>query len=246
MNAFVVALYGLLLSVTPLTDGQSVRLETAMDGRDHQEEAFVALLDNVRSWDIDAIPGDSPVIVQPDFETMLVNPDQWRGALCRIEGVIQQRNQLDRPFEGVHEWFVRTEDGRPILLFITALDEATADRVRDGRGVVVYARFYKRIDAVARDGEEHRYPAFVGRGPALTGGVVDTGGLGMLVAVVLPIAGLLVVFLLVWMWSRRRSTRRLAVAAHREAGIEVDDGGPLPDDPCEALGELKRRAEDRD
>jgi hypothetical protein len=247
MNAFVVALFELMLAVAPLSDDERVRLETAIDGRDHREEAFVALLENVRSWNAEAIPGDTPVIVEPNVEAMLVSPDRWRGELCRIDGVIQQRHTLDRPFEGVREWFLRLDDGRPILLFISGLDEPEASRFRDGRRVIAYARFYKRIDAMARDGKQHAYPAFVGRRPVLARAAVGAGGHGILAAIAMPVAGLLVVFLLVWTWSRRRSGRqRVPIATPGESGTEVDDNVPLPDDPCEALGELKRRAEDHD
>jgi hypothetical protein len=237
----------MVLSVASLTDDQRVRLETAIDGRDHQEEAFVALLENVRSWRPDAIPGDTPLILQPDFEAMLADPEQWRGTLCRIEGIIQQQHELERPYERTVEWFVRTDAGRPVQVFIAESDDVDIQRFGDGRRVVVYARFYKRIDAVARDGATHAYPVFVGRKPSLARGVTPAGGYGLLVTIAVPIAGLLVVFVLVWAWSRRRSARPPGRHATRAgAMIEVDDGGPLPDDPCEALGELKRRAEDRD
>ena len=79
-------LLALLLSVPPLTDEQRVRLETAYDGRDHQEEAFVALLDNVRS-----VGDDDLVRLRPDPDRLVAEPEAFRGDLCRLVGRIEQK-----------------------------------------------------------------------------------------------------------------------------------------------------------
>jgi hypothetical protein len=248
MNPLLIAALILIPMVPPLTEGQRVRLDTAIDGRDHQEEAFVALLEHIRSWDPGVVPGDAPVIVQPDLEAMIAAPEAFRGALCRVEGVIQQQRRLDRPYEGVAEWFVRDDSGRPLLVFVADLGSATAARFGDGRRAVLHGRFYKRIDALARDGERRAYAAFVAQRPAEV--IASPGGsnVGAVVGIGLAVSGLFIVFLAVWVWSRRRGpARRSMIGVGAVASLlEVDDSASLPDDPTEALAELKRRAEESD
>ena len=70
------------------------------------------------------------------------------------------------------------------------------------------------------------------------------GGLGHLWVVVVPVAVMLVVFLALLVYARRGGRPARAVARL----VPPVPGGepPLPDDPVEALGELRRRAGARD
>ena len=81
-----------IASISPLTDQQRTALDTAFDGRDHQEAAFTALVENVRSW-TDGL-GDAAIRLDPDYQAILENPDQYRGELCKVTGKLQQHNPL--------------------------------------------------------------------------------------------------------------------------------------------------------
>lgn len=239
----------LLLSFTatasalpPLTEGQHLRLETAHDGRDHREEAFYALVENVREWTGDI--GDVPVRLQPNIEALLESPPAYRGDLFRLEGRIHQRTTLDTDAGPVTEWFVRMEDGRPIVVYVAEPGDAAA--FRDGDQITIIARFYKRLRFTARDGEERDYVAFVGSHPQRIGiAAAPANDVGL---VLIPLLILLVLFLVLMAWVRRG---KAASRQHRprpwteEELAELDAAGPLPDDPAEALEELKRRAESR-
>jgi len=246
MNAAGLLVSLLLTAIPPLTEDQYIRLSTAYDGRDHREEAFAALLENAEAWSEGV--GDAPVRLSGDIYAMIAAPDEYRGELYRIVGAIQQRTRLDGPWEGVWEWFVRDDSGRPLIVYVTGLMPEDDVHFRDGRRVLIYARYYKRVDAVARDGQLRSYAAFVGAhpSPASTAASGASSFSIVLALAVLLLVGLIVVLVLVFVVARRQRSRRPARRALPGAegdAMAVDDGGPLPDDPAEALAELKRRAE---
>jgi hypothetical protein len=246
MNAAGLLVSLLLTAIAPLTEDQRVRISTAYDGRDHREEAFAALLENAAAWSEGV--GDAPVRLSTDIEAMIADPDEYRGELYRIVGALQQRTRLDRPWQGVWEWFVRDDSGRPVIVYVTGLMPEDEAHFRDGRRVLIYARYYKRIDAVARDGQLRSYAAFVGAHPSpASGAASDASAFSVVLALAaLVLVGLVVVLVLVFVAARRQRSRRPARRALPGAEAEataVDDGGPLPDDPAEALAELRRRAE---
>ncbi len=226
-----------LAAIEPLTEDQRVRLATAFDGRDHQEAAFVALVENVRLWTPGV--GDAPIRLQPDLTAMLADPEAYRGSLCQIAGRVQQQTPLSALYEGVTEWFVRDESGRAILVYVVGREGDSI--ISDGQAVVLHARFYKRVDAIARDGVSRSYPAFVGALPRRP--VAAEAALGGVLVVVIPVAVLLVIFLLLMLYVRRnRAERRLRLPMIGERP-EVDESPALPDDPVDALNEMRRRAE---
>ncbi|MHC4947022.1 MAG: hypothetical protein ACYTG1_01995 [Planctomycetota bacterium] len=222
-----------LAAVPALTAEQQARLATARDGRDHREEAFAALLENVEGWTGD--PGDAPVRLRPDPDRMTGDPARYRGDLCRLAGVLQQRTRLDPPFEHVHEWFIRDDEGRPILVYV--LEPGDAPTFAPGARVRLLARFYKRAEEEARDGRRHVYAAFVGAAPTRA---APAGELRGLVYVAVPVVIMFAVFLLLLLggWRRRSAGRARSVPPE----APVDDPRPLPDDPAAALTELRRRA----
>jgi len=234
----------LLLALPPLTDSQRVRLETAYDGRDHQEEAFAALLENARSFPQDVVAG-AGALPAPDVAALLEAPDARRGEAALIIGRLEQRSPLARPFAGVSEWFVRDERGQPLLVYV--VDDASVD-VEPGRRVEIVARFYKRVDAVGRDGRDRSYAAFVGAHPRVVR-IVSAGDGGALAALAALLAGMALVLVVVSAFARRQR-RRPPADARRSAGargsgdpgVGVDEAGGLPDDPAEALDALRWRA----
>ncbi len=222
-------------AIPPLTDSERARLDGAVDGRDQRGEAFAALVENVGRW----TPGaeEASVRLEPDFERLLAEPAAHRGQLFRIAGRIELQTPLAYPYEDVSEWVVRDRRGRLALVFVCGLDPGHGFQP-DGP-VVILARFYKRVDTVARDGRLHRYPAFVGASPEPGPG---GEGWGRLWTVTVPGAVMLVVFLLLLLYARRGQGPMRGRAG--AAGPWTDQGDEhLPDDPAEALAELRRRAE---
>jgi hypothetical protein len=224
-------------AIPPLTDAERSRLGTAVDGRDARDEAFAALVENVGRWPPGV--GDDPQ-PDPDLERILAEPDTYRGRPYRVAGIIQQQTPLAYPYDDISEWVVRDGAGRPIIVFVCGHAGEPPNRgFREGRPVVIPVLFYKRVDAVALDGRLHRYPAFVGAYPR--SGAAGAGW-GRLWAVTVPVAVMLVVFLLLLLYARRGQGPMRARAAAAGPWTERGDEH-LPEDPAEALAELRRRAE---
>jgi hypothetical protein len=220
-------------AVPPLTDSDRARLAVVLDGGDFHDDAFAALIEHVGLWGPGL--GDTPVRLEVDPDQLLADPAANRGKLFQLAGTLEQPAWLPPPDDAIAEWFVRDAAGRPMLVYVCGL--TLDDSFHDGQAVTLPARFYKRIDARARDGRIHGYAAFVGAYPRpVSGG----GGLGHLWKVVVPVAVMLVVFLVLLVYARRgdRPARRVSRLVLPVPGGEP----PLPDDPVEALGELRRRA----
>ena len=136
-----------------------------------------------------------------------------------ITGSLQQ--QTPSPEQPrISEWFVRVESGRPILLYVYGSDVGSGvgapgpdsgDDFEDGQTITIPARFYKRVEAVARDGRVHEYAAFVGAFPRLV--ATDTrdnprddrwAGMWLVAA---PIMIMMGVFILLLIYARRGGRR---------------------------------------
>jgi hypothetical protein len=249
MSAPVAVLLVLLTSMPPLTDGQRTRLDTAYDGRDHREEAFSALLENARLYASGAPdPGDALVRMRPDLAAMVARPDDFRGDVCRVAGTIQQTAVVETPSGAAREWFLRDAAGVPLVVYVVGLGDEAAAGFPDGTAVEMFARFYKRIDAVARDGATRRYAAFVGAHPRRAAGAAEatssvSGALAL--GAVLMIGLVVVVALLLALARRQRAPRpRRRLVDPDASEPPLDDDPSLPDDPAEALAVLRRRAEE--
>jgi len=238
-------LCAIALVVPPLTDEQRTLLHSADDDRTHEEVAFDAMIEHVRSW-ADAEPGSEPIRLRADFAAILADPDAFRGDLFQLDGVIQQRSRLDRPHHQVVEWFLRDEAGTPFILYLH--DSGLGETHDDGERIIVLARFYKRLDAVARDGLRRSYPAFVGANPKLASSFPappPAPAAAPVKTIVLALGALLGGFIILLLLARRRrdrAPRRAWPSAEHDAG-ELDGSAPLPDDPAAALAELRRRAD---
>jgi hypothetical protein len=229
-----VILFLVLGAVQPLSDGDRARLAGAAEGGDHREDAFAALVANAGQWTPGT--GETPVRLHVDPVALLADPAANRGALVLVAGRLEQQGWLDPPDEATAEWFVRDDAGRPMLVYVCGLP--TDHPFREGQRLTLPARFYKRVDDRARDGQVRGYAAFVGAHPQVTARGAATGQLWI---VIVPVAIMLVVFL------------ALLIYAHRggrppRTGVRLDapptgGGAPLPHDPAEALAELRRRAE---
>ncbi len=233
-----IAILFLVLGAVPgLTDDDRARLAAAADGGDQRGDAFAALVGHVGRWSPGL--GDTPVRLDLDPQHVLADPAANRGELFQLAGTLEQPAWLPPPDDAIAEWFVRDAAGRPMIVYVCGLSPDHS--FRDGQLVTLPARFYKRVDARARDGRVHGYAAFVGAYPRhVPGG----GGLGHLWKVAVPVAVMLIVFLALLAYARRggRPARRVT----RYVGSLPGGEPPLPDDPVEALGELRRRAGARD
>jgi hypothetical protein len=245
--------FALLLSpAPPLTDDQQRELAAARDDADYQEQAFYALVQSVRAWPTDALSDDEAIRLAPDFAAMLKNPAAYRGDLCRVTGELLQHTSLAPPYEDVVEWFVRDErGGMPVIVYV--VQPETDQTFHERQHVQIDGRFYKRMRFAARDGKVREYPAFVGRFPvvlpAVAAPTVGHRGLDLLAVLAGPVVLLVMVLLGVRAWaSRKRRVNAERLREGRAMWIDaadddvVDDAAGLPDDPANALTELRRRA----
>ncbi|HRP61908.1 MAG TPA: hypothetical protein PK400_01295 [Phycisphaerales bacterium] len=236
---FCVFACSVMLGADGLTDDRRERLATAHDGSDFREEAFFALVEHFREWD-GALPTDPMrFYFQPD--AMTADPDSFRGELCLVLGRLEQRTALPAPYDVGEEWFIRDRSGQPVIVYVVGVDGA---RFTEGQKLRIVSRFYKRVDAQARDGAIRQYAAFVGARPQR---IHYEDSRAPVELVVFPVGVLFGGFVLLWLYVRRQ--RRGVSARRRVAGIGydsssmTDSGGPLPENPAEALAELKRRAD---
>lgn len=244
--ATAILLFGLseqcTAQIPSLSSQEQLAVDIAVDERGWNDAAFAALVANARSWREPI--GDVLARNEPDYEAMLAEPGNFRGELCLLRGVIQQQHRLEAPYADVEEWFIRDDEGLPIQVLVVHPEVAnSAISFQDGAQVELFARFYKRTKELqARDGQEHRYAAFVG---ALPRAAMPTALTSIGFPKWLPIVfvALLVVFgvLMARVRKLRRQTGRGAKRALHEEIDEVE-AMPLPENPADALAELRRRA----
>jgi len=235
-------------AVGALSPVQQEQLATARDGSDYREAAFDALVEHFRGF----TPGEQrgEIRLNPNWQRLVDDPSISRGELFRVSGVIQQQLVLDPPHGDVTEWFVRDDRGTPVIVYVVGLD--LKQKFHDGQRILIDARFYKRMDWLARDGQLHRYAALVGAGPehqmALGSRTPPSQDPWRFVT---PIAGLVGALSLMFFFIRIMVKQRKPASSLRPHsgkpferladGVDGDD--PLPDDPAAALTELKRRAD---
>jgi hypothetical protein len=238
----------MLGAVGALSPARQGRLATARDGADHREPAFDALVEHFRG----VTPGDLPgeIRLNPDWQRLIDDPASSRGEVFRVSGVIQQQVVLDPPHGDVTEWFVRDDRGTPVIVYVVGLD--LKQKFHDGQRILIDARFYKRMDWLARDGQLHRYAALVGARPqhqmTLSSRTPPSQDPWRFVTPIASLVGVLsVMFFLIRIMVKRRkpasSLRSHSGKSFERLAAGVDGDEPLPDDPAAALAELKRRAD---
>ena len=231
-----------MFAVPPLSDELITALETAVDDRDHQEEAFALLLDHVGTWSAGEGVGTTQIRLNPDYAALMNDPSAYRGDLYRLRGILQQHARLDSPFEGTWEWFIRDQKKQPMAVYLP--DSIDLVRFTDGQRIEIFARFYKRIEVIARDGKKHQYPAFVGNYPRITTGKRGSEWGSFLPVIVFFVAFLGGVFLILFLYTRqyrRNQFTDLEAHYHPESPV-LDESTDLPDDSAQAMAVLHRRA----
>ena len=206
-------------------------LEQVQDDTDVPDAAFVELVDYVQS-----MSHDGAVRVEIDHAAALAEPGRYRGLSITISGRLEQHRSLGRPFHSVQEWFIRDEAGAPWAVYVIGCDPAV---VRDGRHVTLTGVLYKRFQLRDRSGDVRSYPAMVAMNPIWTAGPVPAaqGGRDIWMLLGLLGIGLIVVLVLGRRLKRHSSIRPVIVVPDDDEPME------LPDEPAEALRELKRRGD---
>ncbi|MEE2682225.1 MAG: hypothetical protein VX641_07640 [Planctomycetota bacterium] len=227
-------LLGLLASVAlalpPLDATSRAILTTAVDDRDHQEAAFSVLVEELLRRAGEPAGSTGSLLPAETWAILVESPDDHRGIPLVLEGRVEQRTELARPWDTMCELFVRLPDERVVAVFVPASDEGSpGDRAR------FEGRFYKRLSAVARDGMLRRYPAVVARRvPAAS---------RQPMAYALP--ALLLGLGFCWIVLRRLAgasrTRRRMPAGPRVVGGSSPNDPELPDEPARALDVLRSR-----
>jgi len=233
----------------PLPESAIEALSQVVDDQDAPDAGFIALLNHVRSWPPGA--GSVGLRLVVEHEALVEHPGNYRGELLVIEGRLEQASTLARPLDSVQEWFVRPPDGHPVMVYVPLQGMPP---VQPGDEVVLEGYFYKRLQIEDRQGVSRAYPVFIGGQPrvvavemravetALRNAEAYTTTMVLLVSSVLVLLVVVVGLLLVTRRLKRRT---------RPAGIfgAVDPDPPapsLPDDPADAMAELKRHSiEDR-
>ena len=226
---------GVLADMPPLAPGELAALAAVRDDGDVPDAAFGVLADHVKRQDVNG--SDEPIRLRVVIANLLSSPAATRGELYRVEGQFLERRVMPAPYADIEEWFLRLPSGEPIAVYLPS-DHAT-DMVADGRPVSIDARFYKVLEAVARDGQVHRYPAFFGASPRMLADNQAAALERMDILMLLGFLALLVMVALVVMAFARRQGR----PRPRPGPAPVEDRGDMPDDPAAALRELRSRGE---
>ena len=150
---------------------------------------------------------------------------------------------MPAPYDAVSEWFLRDDAGQPMIIYVSGFPVDSGTGFADGVRVQLIARFYKRVDFIARDGIQRSYAAFVGAKPKRPG-LIAGDPLSGFWTVVIPVAFLAIIFIILFAYVRYQKKRRHRHMAPLTNETEVDEAGTLSDDPAQALSELRQRADD--
>jgi hypothetical protein len=227
--------------IPDLTRTQRWVLESADDDADFREPAFHELVEHVQTWtdaESEDFPGDIAVRYGPDIASMLDDPDGSRGDVVYLAGTLIQQHRYDPPYDTTVEWFLRLDDDTPVMVYVVGVQQVDW---REGQRIEIFARFFKRISATARDGETRAYAAFVGAFPRVRAGAhADVWRAIIILGVV--VGALLVLLLVTRRWSRRAAATRQPGRRLLADDLDASEDEPsLPDDPADALAEMKRR-----
>ena len=244
----LLALLSVLAPPPPLPDAVVDALLQVEDDRDAPDAGMLALLEHVQAWPDKA--GSLAGRLHVEHDELVASPAAHRGVLMVVEGRLEQVEQLARPLEMVQEWFVRSPEGRPVMVYVPMQGMLA----RPGDEVVLACYFYKRLQLEDRQGVARVYPVFIGGQPrvvameeqAVDAALRDAEAYTTTMVSLISAIVLVLFVVLGLLWLNRRSKRRTP-----HAGIfgDVDPEPPvppLPDDPADAMAELKRRsAEDQ-
>ncbi len=242
--------------IPDLTAEQTIELNSTIDGRDHQDAGFYALIENARQWGSEL--GDAPVRLHPDIAAIAADPAAYRGELCRVAGRLEQVSPLDPPADDFVGLFIRPapevgasadEVPRALLAFVPASRLVGSP----GDEVEVIARLYKLARYESREGTSIDYPAFVGafitvQSDSRSSGIANGDNF---LAIIAGVLGLMLIVFAVLM-IRVRALRKRDRAARSRGPVHVrrsereplDEPTELPADPAEAMAVLRDKSRD--
>ena len=221
------------IGIPPMAENVKIRMETAVDGRESQGEAFEALLQDVRQW---SKPFGTNGI-EMNRDSLFDTPAHYRGALVRWNGTFELTRETS-PWVDVQEWFVRGSDGEVYIIYVAGKCKAVK-----GEQVSGIARFYKTVSLEGRDKQIRTYPTFVTSALAVT--TTSTS----MATPVLYFVLLFAVSLFVYILSRFLRPKK---HKHRSVRIQTDDvvnamenyASDLPDNASQALAQMYEQVED--
>ncbi|MCA9286592.1 MAG: hypothetical protein KDA22_15310 [Phycisphaerales bacterium] len=208
-----------------------------VDRLDPGDPDVAALIDQVVA---DALAAPTPPPATP-LDAAEVPRLAW-GDERSITGRLEQATTVASgpPGRELTEWFLRPASGVPVLVLVVGGEAAN---FAEGTEVGLSVRAAGFVEAMARNGEMRRFPAFVGARPVRpTSGAPAWGLVAVLIPTVVVLLGLfLVVAARAGRARRGPLQRRLCAASDEPEAAEL----PLPADPAEALAALRERADER-
>ena len=225
-------------ATVPRLDAQeTLALEQVQDGPDVQGAVFELMARHVLNANQSDGSSDEPVRIRMQVSSILDSPADVRGDLYRIQGRLLESRQMPQPHQEIEEWMMRLVSGEPVVVYLPA--SQASNFIGDGRVVSIEARFFRIIEARSRDGVARRYPTFFGAHPVSVGRADVMVWEQMDILMLLGFMILLVVVGLVVMVMARRQGRRHPAFKPRVS----ENRSPFPDDPVDALKELRSRSE---
>lgn len=237
-------LLGLILTIPPLPESARTILEIVQDDEPvfRADAGLDALLQNL-NWSEVATHRLEPF----DLRAIGDSPATYRGEPGVVSGRVLSQELLTLAGHDLVRWTVRPKEGPT---FVVLLRPEQAARIPDASkrpSLEIPARFYKRYLRSRFEGDTNPVPflLFVGTNPALTASQDLINDAGSIARSAVAIAVGVTTGLLIWILlrSRSRTRRSPARALQDDSGAGWNDAN-LPEEPADALAELRQRAED--
>ena len=235
LRATVILLFCALTGsgISPITEIVQIRLQGTADGSDLRGEGFAALTEHVLTWS-----GETSSLQTPEFGALLATPEEFRGQLFEVSGVVELSSQLDAEWEGITELFVREPLGGLVGLYIVGEPLQSL-----GSTVRAPAIFYKTMDIEGGDHQIRRYPMFVTSSAVLLG----QANLPTMQRYVLLVPILVLVFGMVFVFARskhkRKPRKRERIASSDVIEAANETATELPSKASDALAVMYEDSE---
>lgn len=221
--------------VSPIDENTRNRLQTIVDGPDTRGEGFAALVGHVQTWE-----GTTTNGVPPEMQSITQSPAQYRGELFYISGKIELIEQLQSPWQGVSELFVRGQSGTVFGVYVVGGSHLLLKQT-----IQAPALFYKNISIEGRDQQLRLYPTFITEeGVLLT---TDSGGMPEGALLALPLLGIIafLAYLFFRMTkSKKNMRRRVTIRSQEVLDAAQEVSGDLPEDSSEALAVMYEQSKE--
>ncbi len=221
--------------VSPIDENTRNRLQTVVDGPDTRGEGFAALVGHVQTWE-----GTATSAVPPEMQSIIERPAKYRGGLFHISGKIELIEQLQSPWQGVCELFVRDQSGTVFGVYVVGGSHFSLKQT-----IQAPALFYKNISIEGRDQQLRSYPTFITEhGVLLT---ANDGGLPEGALLALPLLGVIafLAYLFFRMTKSKKNIRhRVTIKTQEVLDAAQEVSGDLPEDSSEALAVMYEQSKE--